>query len=171
MNTRASARRSVFVHGPLAAGQRVSPWRNAGFTLMEVMIVVVIVAVLTAIAYPTYMRHVVRTQRVAAEGCLSQLSSYMERYYTTYLRYDKAGSASGAAANALPTLDCTSNQQSGRYYTFAFDAGQPTQTTYKINAAPIAGTQQARDSLCGTVSLDQTGQRGKTGVGQLSDCW
>lgn len=157
--------------GGIFTAPHTPSWRSAGFTLMEIMIVVLIISILAGIAYPTYMKNVQRTNRVAAEGCLSQLSSYMERYYTTYLRYDKAGNGTGAAANALPSLDCSSTQQSGRYYTFAFDTGQPAQTTYKIKATPIAGTQQARDAVCAALSLDQGGQRYVGGTGQVADCW
>ena len=64
-----------------------------GFTLIEVMITVAIIAVLTAIAYPSYESHVTKTRRAAAAGCLLERAQFMERFYTTNLSYlDSANS-------------------------------------------------------------------------------
>jgi len=150
-------------------GRPSSPWRQAGFTLIEMMVVTAIIAILAAIAVPAYTRHVTKANRVAAEGCLSQYSSFMERYYTTYLRYDQAGSAAKADPVTLPSLDCSTSQQTGRYYQYSF-ASTPTPTGYQINAVPQE-PQKTRDALCGTLSLDQAGNRGIKGTGQVSDCW
>ncbi|HWK49253.1 MAG TPA: type IV pilin protein, partial [Steroidobacter sp.] len=58
-----------------------------GITLIELMVVMVIIGILTAIAYPSYQRHVARTHRNAAAACLSQIAQAMERRYTTNLSY------------------------------------------------------------------------------------
>ena len=86
------------------------------------------------------------------------------------MRYDKAGSAAGAAANGIPDLDCRSNQQAGKFYTINFN-GNPTATTYEIIAQPRTGTSQERDTLCGTLHLDQSGARSVDGTGSSGDCW
>ncbi|WP_199100430.1 type IV pilin protein [Dyella sp. ASV21] len=154
--------------------QRGRGWRSLrqqGFTLIEVMIVVVIIAILASIAYPSYMAHTVKAKRVAAEGCMSQLASYMERYYTTYLRYDKTDSSSTAVANTPPLLDCQTQAQTGSSYAIGLDATQLTATGYVIQAVP-QGNQLKRDGKCGTLTLDHTGSRGISNTsGQLSDCW
>jgi type IV pilus assembly protein PilE len=168
MTKQAWVRTRMRGRGTVLASRDMSLWRHAGFTLIEVMIVMAIIAILAAVAYPSYIRHVTKANRVAAEGCLSQLSSFMERYNATYLRYDQSGSDKAATAVALPSLDCSSSQQTGRFYDYKFDSA-PTQTTYKINAAP-KGAQSSRDGMCGTLSLDQGGNR-TTSTGQTSDCW
>ena len=143
--------------------------RAQGFTLIELMIVVAIIAILTAIAYPSYINYITKTHRVAAEGCLSEYANYMERYYTTNLRYDQDTSAT-PVANTLPTFDCASAQQTGANYQYKFATNSPTRNTFILQAVPI-NTQLARDTQCGTLTLDQTGARNKTGSGTADQCW
>ncbi|HET7300531.1 MAG TPA: type IV pilin protein [Oleiagrimonas sp.] len=139
--------------------------RSRGFTLLELMIVVAIVAILAAIAYPSYTHYIVKTHRAAAEACLSEYANYMERFYTTNLSY--ANDTDGNAA-VLPTLNCASAGQTGDNYGYALVG--PTDSTYSVTAAP-SGAQAARDTKCGTLSLDQAGQRGVTGNGGVANCW
>lgn len=148
---------------PPARGSR----RPSGFTLIELMVVVLIVAIIAAVAYPSYINSVTKTKRAAAEACLSEYANYMERYYTTNLRYDQDA---GGTANALPALDCASAQNTGENYVYSFPAGTPTQSTFSIQAVP-QGAQASRDTLCGTLSIDQAGTRTVTGSGGLAKCW
>jgi len=145
---------------------------RAGFTLIELMIVVAIVAILAAIAYPSYITYITRTHRVAAESCLSEFSNWMERYYTSNLRYDKDPNTGTAVTATIPFtgMDCTAPGQTGDNYTYGFASGEPTQTTYKITATP-KGAQANRDTKCGTLSIDQSGTRTVSGTGTLSECW
>jgi len=136
-----------------------------GFTLIELMIVVAIIALIAAIAYPSYIKSVTKTKRSAAEACLSEYANYMERFYTTNLRYDKD---SAGNANALPALDCSTGQNTGGDYQYTLPV--VTASTFTVTATPI-GAQLNRDAQCGALSVDQTGAHTITGTGTVADCW
>ena len=141
---------------------------RAGFTLIELMIVVAIVALLAAIAYPSYITYITKTHRVAAEGCLSEFSNWMERYYTTNLSYDKDLNGNPVAP-PFTSMDCAATSQTGVYYQYKF-VSAASATQYAIEALPI-GAQASRDTKCGTLSIDQSGTRAVSGTGTLAECW
>ena len=101
-----------------------------GFTLIELMIAVAVVAILVMVAAPQYTAYVVRTNRAAAVGCLLQQAQFMERVYATNMRYDQ----NGGAATALPATPCRT-ELSG-VYAFAFGAGQPGERSFVVQAVP-----------------------------------
>ena len=163
----------VWQMGRQAIGRVV---RSRGFTLIELMIVVAIIAILSAIAYPTYINYITKTRRAAATACLSEYANYMERYYTTNLRYDQ--DTSGTADDLTKVvLDCAAQSQTGQYYTYTFAAAPAlSQSTYKILATPISGSvQAARDTTCGVLGIDQAGQRyynsTSSDTAGLATCW
>ncbi|MDD4965932.1 type IV pilin protein [Halothiobacillus sp.] len=152
---------------------------SIGFTLIELMVVLAIIAIIAAIAYPSYINSVVKTKRAAAEGCLSEYANYMERYYTTNLRYDKdsAGTANPVVGSPVPAanqLDCSTAQNSGADYAFTVVATAPNAAanpnTYTVTATPT-GAQLSRDTQCGTLSINQVGTRTESGSGTVADCW
>ena len=106
------------------AGRR----RSAGFTLIELMVTVAIVGILMAIAIESYEFATVKTRRGAAEGCLLESAQYMERYYTTNLKYTDA---------TLPT--CSTDVSP--HYTIAF-SGTPDAKSYTVQATPVVGYGQ-----------------------------
>lgn len=141
------------------------PNRIQGFTLIEIMVVVAVIAILAAIAYPSYQQSVAKTRRSAAQGCLVEMAQFMERFYTTNMRYDQ--NAAGVAV-ALANPNCRAEMAA--FYTFSFVAGQPTQSTYTIQAVPQGG-QASADAGCGTLTLTQAGTKGRSGTAALNSCW
>jgi type IV pilus assembly protein PilE len=148
--------------------------RSRGFSLIELVIVVLIIAILAAIAVPSYITYITKTRRNAATACLSEYANYMERYYTTNLRYDQDTSGTAnTISNA--TLDCGAASQTGDFYQYSFAANPKlSQATYTILATPQAA-QASRDTACGTLAIDQTGQRyyltNQTSPAGLTACW
>lgn len=131
-----------------------------GFTLVELMIVVVIVVILASVAYPSYVDSVRRSDRAEARSILLETAQLLERNFTEANRYDL-----NSAGNAF-ALPVTQSPRTGNAkYTIQFAAG-PTQTTYTLSAVPVGA--MAGDA-CGTLTLTQTGARGADGV--VADCW
>lgn len=127
---------------------------QSGFTLIEVMIVVVVIGILVAIAMPAYQQYVIRTYRDSAKACLAEHAQFMERYYSTNLTY----------ANADPTLGCTTESNMDSRYTFAVD--DLTQNTYTVAAEVVDGSAQADDD-CGDLGLTHTGAKSAS----EESCW
>ena len=144
-----------------ARGRLARP-QVGGFTLIELMSVVAIVAILAAVALPSYQSYVVRTQRAAATSCLAEMAQFMERVYTTNLRYDQ----NNGAATALPATQCRTDIAAR--YTVALAAVD--QRTFSVTAVP-KGVQATADSACATLSISQTGAKGVSGTGTVAACW
>lgn len=119
------------------AGLGSRPGGSRGFTLIELMIVVAIIGILAAIAYPSYQSHVEKTRRADAQAALTAFSARMERYYTdngnTYL-----GAATGGADTGAPpaTLFPSEAPLEGgvKYYDLTINAA--TRNSYTLLANP-----------------------------------
>jgi type IV pilus assembly protein PilE len=126
--------------------------RAQGFTLIEVMVVVVIIALIAGIAYPSYRDHVRKSSRVAAQQELLELSGMQEKIYlnsnafTTKLTNAYDGTTAGG-------LGKTSGKSTDGRYTLALTA---TAQSYTLSATPVTGSQQDGD---GVIQLASTGTR------------
>lgn len=136
-----------------------------GFTLVELIIVVLIIAVLSAIAYPAYQDSVVKTRRGAAKSCLLESELFMQRFFTTNLRYDQTLPPANAAV-VLPA--CAAGTDVTNHYNVALTA--VAARTYTLTATP-QGLQAAKDTDCGTLSINQVGAKNSGGSETVDYCW
>ena len=143
--------------------------KPSGFTLIELMIVIAVIGVLSAVAYPAYQTHVLRTHRAVAAACLQELALQMERRYTITMAYDQPA--------ALPAAACTA-AAAGRYqFGFGVAPGAaagtqagPAAASYLLQATPQGA--QANDQGCGTLGLDHQGVRTRSGNAvDVQSCW
>ena len=132
-----------------------------GFTLIELMIVVAIVGIIAAIAFPAYQSQVEKTRRTTAKSDLLELSQWMERRYSNGFDYRDTS----VDPPVDPTLPFDQSPQEGTtaFYNISFD-GNVDRDAYTLEAVPTGG--QAGDD-CGTLTLDNQGAKGA----DEADCW
>lgn len=138
---------------------------SRGFTLLELMITVAIVAIVAALALPSYSDQVRKTYRAEARQTLMRLATAQERFYTNCNRY--ATSLSGAQANCagLGQAAASIDSENGYYaITLAGDG-----STFTLTATAQHG--QEKDTKCGNLSLTDAGVKGATGTLGAADCW
>lgn len=154
------------------ASVRLNFARSGGFTLLELMITVGIIAILARISLYAYTRSVTKSRRVAAEACLASYASYMERFYATNLRYDLDTNNNPMNNTALAALSmpCAAASGTGQYYAYSFVTNFPTQSTYQVQAVP-SGAQARLDTQCATLSIDQAGTRYVSTTTPVATCW
>ena len=122
---------------------------NKGFTLAELMIVVAIIGILGAVAYPSYVHHMKKANRADGIDSLLALAGRMEEYYMNNDTYVDA-----TVANV--------NSSDGKY-TLAITTA--TAFAYTITATPVGG-----DNYCGNLTLNSLGAKGAS-AGTAADCW
>lgn len=123
---------------------------SRGFTLIELMIAVAVVAILAMIAVPTYTAQMVKGRRSAAEAVLLDIAQRQQQYFLD----------SRAYAPNVAALGTTTPVNVQAYYTVTTAPGAGLPPTFTATAAPLAGTAQAGDV---TLTIDNTGA--KTPVG------
>ena len=142
-----------------------------GFTLLEMLITVAMVAILMAIATPSYNEYVRRSARADAQLVLQQAANHLERIYAecnSYVLRDASTvppcNTSVNANDALP-LELTRAPLDGtQRYTIAVE--QLAAQAYTLNAAPLDATDP-----CGTFSMQSNGTRTVTGTLGADACW
>ncbi|MGB6604846.1 MAG: type IV pilin protein [Steroidobacteraceae bacterium] len=151
--------------------------RAAGFTLVELMIVIVIATILLSIAVPSYMSQIRESRRTDARTALLDLAGREESYNATMNAYAPFATSLGYAT--------TSPSIGSGYYTITVacvaaygatlscdtNANAPAGPSYYLTATPVAGTSQAKDSQCTSFSVDSQGNQFSTGSAPTTTCW
>ena len=136
--------------------------RHAGFTLIELMIVVVIMAILVAIAVPSYRTYTVKANRSAAQQLMLEIASKEEAYLLDARAYVATMTGTNSLKITRDGWDCTTvtTKCSNTYYdvTVAASAGPPPSHT--VSATPKTSTMQSGD---GTLTLTNLGVKGPSG--------
>jgi type IV pilus assembly protein PilE len=147
-------------------GKRMTPTpASRGFTLIELMIVVAIVAVLAAIALPNYQESVARSRRADAKAVLLENAQWMERQYTVSNDYTLKGDGT---AIALPITEAP-RDGGAKTYNIAFAASSPSVGSFTLTATP---KNSMTGDKCGTFTLTNTGAKGLVGAtASQAFCW
>ena len=143
--------------------------KQQGVTLLELMIVVAIVAMISAFAYPSYMQYVVSTKRTVATSALLQIADRQQQFFMDNKSFSNDLTALGFAANPLVLADDGNSTVVGDAdAVYSVSLTNVAVTTYTITAAPLHG-QGDRDTDCASLTLNQAGARGNSAGGD--DCW
>ncbi|MFZ2305732.1 MAG: type IV pilin protein [Rhodoferax sp.] len=134
--------------------------RQSGFTLIEVMIVVAIVGILSAIALPSYRSYIERGDRASARAALLEAQQFMERFYATNNRFTT--DVACTTSPALPARFTNVPENSPRYSL----AVVSDCNSYTLTATPLQTV-----SSCTNLTLTNTGVKGISGSGTVADCW
>lgn len=125
-----------------------------GFTLIEMMVVMVLIAIFAAIAIPSYTKYIVASHRTEAQAAMLNLAQYLESKYNSSFSYPTETSLPSSLLNP-PDIS--------RYYTISLSLANTSQT-YTITATP---TSAQADSTCGVLTLKEDGAKSPT----TSGCW
>lgn len=140
-----------------------------GFTLIEMLVVVGMIAALAAIAAPAYSKYVQRSRRIEGQALVNTIAQRQERFFSTYNRY--ATSLTGAGINGLGMLpNCGAAIGSENCFYTAALVVPADRATYTVTVQARTGTPQATDK-CGTLSLTSTGAKSYGGDQTNGKCW
>lgn len=146
---------------------RLKRKRSRGFTLIEVMIVLVLIAIVASIALPSYTSQVVRGRRSDCQGMMMAFAQAMEKNFA--LNFTYLGAANGGGDTGAPDDDVFVSQcpmEGNATYNLTISAA--TANSFTVRATPAAGSSQVGD---GRLEVNSLGQRfwDKNNDGDTSD--
>lgn len=145
-------------------GKGTSQRHSRGFTLIELMITVAIVAILAAIAYPSYTHHVTKAHRSTGQGKLLEIMQAEERYFTTNDTYTTALKTDLGYKNDPVSAD-------GGWYEVKAEACSSSTIKECVLLTATPKKSQVYDTTCGKLTLSSLGQKGVSGTGSVEECW
>ena len=148
-----------------AANQRVRS-SVSGFTLIELMVVVVVIGILAAIGYPAYTEHMLKSRRTDAKTALADVASRQQQYFAdnkTYALNNGELGIAGISPKGYYTV--TVQGQNG----VPSGGGGTIYTSFTATAQPAPGSPQLGDTKCGSLVVNSAGKKTVTGSG--TNCW
>jgi type IV pilus assembly protein PilE len=152
------------------SSSRISGPRMRGFTLIELMITLVVLAIIASIAIPAYTAQQKKARRADARNALLDIAGREERFFSVGNAYSQVPTDVGYAGAAFPV-----NSTNG-FYTITVTVPNPgfpaTTPSFLITATPLG--VQLNDTDCVSFSLDQTGNQtalNSGGVINSTTCW
>ena len=138
------------------------PEKRRGFTLIELMIVVAVIAILSMIAYPAYQSQVRKGNRAEGKSAVLKTAQTLERYFTVNNTYT-------TNLGTLGMQTFSGDDSAGSKYDLIIVAGTSGITT----SFTVKATPRSPDPECGNLTYTQTGQKGMelNTESTVSKCW
>ncbi len=145
--------------------------RQTGFTLLEIMIVIVIISVLVAIALPSYRDKVIRSHRADGKTALTQCAVNQEREFTRRNQYASANVCAGTSPEGYYTISVAVFDMADNG---TCTAGNTDLDCFVVTATPTSKSGQDEDTTCATMTLDNMGLKDAeddSGTSTADKCW
>jgi len=144
-----------------------------GFTLIELMIVVLVVAILATIAVPSYRSYLLRAHRTDATSALLRIRTAEEKFFLQNPQMGYTNEFGPAGLHMAPAAGGTLPSENG-HYTVQVAVPDPTPgatpQSFLITATPTAGGAQMDDTRCTSFTLSSDGIRGSS-PSPVETCW
>ncbi len=143
--------------------------RVTGFTMLELLIVMMIVGILLAVSYPSYMGQLRKSRRAESAVALESMAQAQERFYARFRTYTSIVSGGGGCAGQACGLGQPSTETQNEYYLLTANGNA---TSYTMTAT--AQGSQFKDYDCRTLTVNSVGIKGAasaSGVDTSDECW